>query len=556
MAVAIDDAGVTGAGRDPALRLARLTRLYNALNTTNEAIMRAATPQALYQAVCDASFHGSRFIATTVFLFDPADGLLKGTASTGALADVSLGFRVSSDAGVPEGRGTIGTAFRTGRPCVANDVLADDRLRYWHDTLRRIGGRATAALPLMKGGERIGVLSYCSSEVGEFDAEMIDLLERVSANASFALDRFEREAERLRAEAATDRAGRLYAALSATNEAIMRVRTAEALFQQVCDAAVEGGKFRLAAVLHPEAQGSWLKIAATAGVAVAVEQMRMARISVDPDVPEGQGSVGIAFRTGKTWTCNDFLNDERTRPWHEMARAGGALSSAAVPFLRDGRVAGVLLFFSHEKDAFDEGIVRLLERLTENVSFALDSFERENHRREAEARAQYLATHDALTGLPNRVMFNELLSQSLQSARRYPREIAVMFIDLDGFKLINDRLGHEAGDVLLQVVATRFRQALRASDVVARLGGDEFVVLLQEISEAQQLGIVARKLLAEACAPVEACGSPCQVSASIGVAMYPRHGDDERSLLTNADKAMYLAKQRGKNNFQFWVPGV
>ena len=266
--------------------------------------------------------------------------------------------------------------------------------------------------------------------------------------------------------------------------------------------------------------------------------------------------VGCAFRTGETWTCNDFLNDERTRPWHETARAGGVRSTAVVPFSKQGRPAGVLQFFSHENDAFDEGIVRLLERLTRNVSFALDSFERENDRRVAEARVQYLATHDALTGLPNRFMFNELLNQAMQSARRYPREIAVMFIDLDGFKQINDSLGHEAGDKLLQELAIRFRQALRSSDVVARLGGDEFVVLLQEITAAQQLGVVAGKLLKAASDPVELLGKSCNVSASVGVAMYPRHGEDERSLMKNADQAMYEAKQRGKNTFQFWAAGA
>jgi diguanylate cyclase (GGDEF)-like protein len=159
-----------------------------------------------------------------------------------------------------------------------------------------------------------------------------------------------------------------------------------------------------------------------------------------------------------------------------------------------------------------------------------------------------------LTGLPNRFMFNELLNQAMHSARRYPREIAVMFIDLDGFKQINDTFGHEAGDKLLQELAARFRRALRSSDVGARLGGDEFVVLLQEVSEAQQLGMVAGTLLAAASEPVELLGKTCNVSASVGVAMYPRHGNDERSLMKNADQAMYDAKQRGKNNFQFWVP--
>ena len=116
-------------------------------------------------------------------------------------------------------------------------------------------------------------------------------------------------------------------------------------------------------------------------------------------------------------------------------------------------------------------------------------------RKGAEERIQYLATHDGLTGLPNRVMFTQLLGLSIETSRRYGRKLAVLFIDLDRFKVINDTLGHEAGDVLLREIAARLRECLRASDVVARLGGDEFVVLLQEINDPAQAAAVARNYL-------------------------------------------------------------
>jgi diguanylate cyclase (GGDEF)-like protein/PAS domain S-box-containing protein len=170
----------------------------------------------------------------------------------------------------------------------------------------------------------------------------------------------------------------------------------------------------------------------------------------------------------------------------------------------------------------------------------------------AEARIQYLATHDALTDTPNRFMFNQLLALAIESAKRYERKFSVLFLDLDRFKVINDTLGHAAGDILLKEMSRRLKESLRGSDIVARLGGDEFVVLLQEINEPQQVMAAARKLLAVVTNPLSIAGHECRVTASIGIAMYPGDGDDEEMLMKNADIAMYLAKEEGKNNFQFY----
>jgi diguanylate cyclase (GGDEF)-like protein/PAS domain S-box-containing protein len=173
-------------------------------------------------------------------------------------------------------------------------------------------------------------------------------------------------------------------------------------------------------------------------------------------------------------------------------------------------------------------------------------------RKGAEERIQYLATHDGLTGLPNRVMFGQILGLAIETARRYDRKLAVLFIDLDRFKIINDTLGHEAGDVLLREMAARLRECLRASDVVARLGGDEFVVLLQEINDAGQAGTVARNILSVVMKPVVILGQECRVTASIGICMHPLDGQDDASVMKNADMAMYLAKEEGKNAFHIF----
>ncbi|WLH60633.1 bifunctional diguanylate cyclase/phosphodiesterase [Pseudomonas sp. FP2300] len=167
-------------------------------------------------------------------------------------------------------------------------------------------------------------------------------------------------------------------------------------------------------------------------------------------------------------------------------------------------------------------------------------------------RVEYLAYHDGLTSLPNRSLFSKMLSQSISEASRYHRQLAVLFLDLDRFKHINDTLGHDAGDQLLQEVAQRITACLRASDTVARLGGDEFVILLPELSEDKYVAITAQKVLSTIARPFNVQDHEFRVTASIGISVFPQDGLDEQTLKKNADIAMYQAKQQGKNNFQFY----
>jgi diguanylate cyclase (GGDEF)-like protein len=167
-------------------------------------------------------------------------------------------------------------------------------------------------------------------------------------------------------------------------------------------------------------------------------------------------------------------------------------------------------------------------------------------------RVEYLAYHDGLTGLPNRSMFSRLLGRSIGEAQRYERRLAVAFLDLDRFKQINDTLGHEAGDQLLQEVAIRLTGSVRDSDTVARLGGDEFVVLIPELAAEKYAAVVAQKILSAIAKPFILMGEEFRVTASIGISTYPQDGLDEQTLTKNADIAMYQAKAEGKNNVQFY----
>jgi diguanylate cyclase (GGDEF)-like protein len=175
------------------------------------------------------------------------------------------------------------------------------------------------------------------------------------------------------------------------------------------------------------------------------------------------------------------------------------------------------------------------------------------HRLAAE-RAEYLAYYDSLTALPNRSLFSTLLTRAISLAQRDKRLLAVLFVDLDRFKNINDTLGHEAGDLLLQEMGRRLQSCLRDSDTVGRMGGDEFVVLLPALTEEAGAEVVAHKILAATSKSFVALGQEFRVTASVGISIYPKDGNNEQVLMKNADIAMYQAKIEGKNNFKFYSP--
>ncbi|GGY73438.1 diguanylate cyclase domain-containing protein [Marinobacter zhanjiangensis] len=350
---------------------------------------------------------------------------------------------------------------------------------------------------------------------------------------------------RILAERAASRATKIYAALSSANEAIIHSSSSEELFQAVCDAAIESGGMTTAAMLMPAPGSDLMELQAMAGK--GRDTMEVAVISTDPQRPEGRGLIGKAFRTGKPSITDDYLQDTRTTHWHTLVRDRTQIRSAAsVPIIRHGRSVGALYLCSRERRAFDEEIIGLLVRMAGNLSFALQNFEHEEKRREAEERAHYLATHCGLTGLPNRNLLTDLLGQAIASVGRTGHRPAIMFIDLDRFKEINDAWGHDTGDGVLQKTSGRLREVLREHDVLARLGGDEFVVLVQNIDHQDHAVRVAEKLLAASKEPVVVEGQPFTVTLSIGISLYPEHGIHPTDLMKAADLAMYVAKDKGK----------
>ena len=533
----------------------RLAGMFEALSATNEAIMRVKTRADLFELVCQAAVLGGTFASATIALVEPDGEFLRIAATKGLNHERMRDRRFATSADNPEGRGLSGTSFRTRRPCIMNDFMGDERAAHWHPLARQDGTRSGASFPLLKnGGEAVGVLLFLSLEEGAFTADLVELLARLAENVSFALDNFDRSDEKAKTEEQKERLTRMFAALSATNEAIMRAKSRTDLFELVCAAASAGGRFTSTTIALADPGSDVLENVAAAGP--TAETTRNVRLSICADRPEGRGLAGTAFRTRQPCISNDYLADQRVSAFHDIVRGDGAKSGAAFPLLVRGQVVGVMIYLSAEKDTFTPEFAELLQRLADNVSFALENFDRVDEKAKADERIEYLASHDSLTNLPNREMFNELLRHAIEVAHRHQRRFAVLFIDLDRFKVINDSLGHDAGDILLVEIAGRLRQSLRSCDVVARLGGDEFVVILEEAAERDDVERIAGNLLTVLSQPSQLSGHECHTTASIGIALYPSDGHDVQTLTKNADMAMYFAKEDGKNGFRFFTKEI
>ncbi len=292
----------------------------------------------------------------------------------------------------------------------------------------------------------------------------------------------------------------------------------------------------------------------------------------------GEDGIFLVRRSGETVTANDKSNfgsqrvhseDEMenetmllTNPWDGVRRYTSAYKLYGFPLtvivglsadeqLASAQREGEVYLWRAAAGSFVMMlIIAVMWRMSHQLALSRQRAV-EEHIAHA-ARVEYLAYHDSLTTLPNRSLFSKLLGHSINQEHRHNGQLAVLFLDLDYFKNINDTLGHEAGDQLLQEVAARLKTCLRESDTVARLGGDEFVVMLPELDVEKYAATVAQKILSAVARPFVLTGQECRVTASIGISTYPQDGMDEQTLTKNADIAMYKAKEEGKNNFLFY----
>ncbi len=293
------------------------------------------------------------------------------------------------------------------------------------------------------------------------------------------------------------------------------------------------------------------------------ERIEALRIPADSD----ESFAAYVIRHNKPIRLNDVEHEYGTYIKSRALSFGTETSSLIyVPLSLAGRIVGALGVQSVQKGAYTDEDVQLLMSLGSFIAVAIENSRthaelvrlNEELKSEKESleklarKVSRIANHDGLTGLPNRLLLGELLEKALHRAKRLSTLLAVLFMDLDDFKPINDRFGHHAGDLALIEVSRRLKSALRESDVVARVGGDEFVAFTQDMENRESARVVAEKLEETLKAPIMVNGIPCTVGLSIGIAVYPGDGKTADDLLRKADEAMYRIKRTGKNGYIFF----
>ncbi len=334
---------------------------------------------------------------------------------------------------------------------------------------------------------------------------------------------------RVQQEARIARLTQLYAVLSGINSAIVRIDDEGELYAEICRIAVELGKFTCAWVATFDSVAREIELVAGADGSAAGTRFR-----VDPAEPGGQGLLAQAVLENRMVWDNDLA-----------ARAGvgylrrdfpGARAGAALPFVLEGSVAAVMLLYADTPGAFGDEELRLLRELAGDVSFALDHIAKTR-------RVDYLATHDQLTGLPNRMMFMDRLAQAVAAAKQKETHLAVVLADIERFSSVNDTFGRQGGDDLLRRVAQRLQSTAGDNASLARIGADAFAAINPDVSQPTVFAkTVGRRIESLLSVPFEIEGKQLHLSARAGVAFFPADGDDAGTLINNAEAALKRAK--------------
>jgi diguanylate cyclase (GGDEF)-like protein len=507
--------------------LARLTELYAALSRTSQLILRVSDRGHLFDELCRICVGTSGLSLAAVGLLQRGSSRIEFIASHGVHQQHLQSLASTDASGTSSQFEAAHLALRDGRAQIFNNIPMSGN-----------NFRASASFALRCQDEVVGVLCVFSEEEQFFRKDIIDLMQQLAMEASFALESLQREADR-----------RYQAAILADQNRILNMVASGAdltvifsTLAQFVETQSDGG---FCSILALDQQGSHYAL----GVAPSLPQ-GFDRAVIAASHLGGSGPCAEAMSNRSPVVVEDLAGYPLDAPLRDFVRQAGLHSVNAWPILGSkGQVLGALSLYSPRRDRPHRLNARLVGICTDLAGIAIET-------RWAADRIRHLAHHDDLTGLPNRLLFNYHLPRALARAERTRSTVGVLFLDLDRFKIINDTLGHDAGDDVLCQVSEHLLECLRATDTLARVGGDEFTVLVEQFDDPQDLGEIAQKLLTAAARTLSVNGQEYHLSGSIGIAIYPKDGSDSASLLKNADIAMYRAKHSGRNNYQYYSSDI
>ena len=341
--------------------------------------------------------------------------------------------------------------------------------------------------------------------------------------------------DRVQSQRKIARLNRVYALLSGINSAIVRIRDRDALFKEACRLATVEGGFITACIDMVEADGLHMHNDAHAGRVLPTHTASL----------DGQWIAVRAARERQPLICNDIASDPAMAPFNAHLDERGFRAAASFPLIVGNRVIAVLTLVSGTPDVFDAHEIKVLNEIAGDLSFALLFFDREE-------QLSYLAYYDAMTGLPNRRLFEDRLAQLLQRSGK--GKVAMVLINLDRFSQLNDAMGRHTGDALLVQIGRRLETGLPEGFNVARIGGDTFALTLDELARDEDAGEVLQRVVFEALdAPFQLDGQDVRISTRAGLALYPNDGADAETIFKHAEAALKNARKSGER-YLYYTP--
>jgi diguanylate cyclase (GGDEF)-like protein/PAS domain S-box-containing protein len=592
--------------------LVKVNRALQMLSQSNRTLLRAREEQALLDEICQLVVGpGGYTLAWVGYAPDHAEKPVQITARAGEHAgDLDqTPIHWTDDA---QGEDLACLAFRTGERVIELDLSAHAAPHHWYTAFRHHGYIAAIALPLIVDGRTIGVLSICATQPDAFDTPEVELLDELAADLSFGIETLRSRAQRRLVEIERDK---LSSAAEQTADSVIITdrngiieyvnpafeqitgftraavighkpglvksgRHTREFYERLWQTIVRGDVFRDIFINRRKNGGLYYEEKSISPIKDARGNITH-YVSTGKDITSRMEAESLAARLGRILdsSSNEIYVFDRDTLRFLQANAGAcrnlgysleelreltpvdlkpdfdlARFNSLIDPLRLGTEKELVFETRHRrKDGSLYPVeIRLQLSLAENpaifVAIVLDISER----KQTEERLNYLAYHDSLTGLPNRLLLLELLTQAMAEASRHNRLLALLFLDLDRFKNINDTLGHDAGDRMISQVATRLSASVRPGDTVARHGGDEFTIVLANIAHRDDIARIAQKIMGEFSRSFNIAGHELYVTPSIGITLYPADGVTTEILLKNADTALYHCKESGRNTFQFF----
>jgi diguanylate cyclase (GGDEF)-like protein/PAS domain S-box-containing protein len=478
------------------LKVQRISRLYAMLSQCNQAIIRSSSEFELFPQICRDAVNIGGIKMVWFGMVDESTKQVLPVASFGDSTKYLENINVSIDPDLPFGQGPIGVSIRENRPIWVQGYSQDPRTQPWQEQAKEFGFNAACSIPLRRNNKVVGCFVLYSDDLHVFDVDGQNLLIEMAMDISHALDNFDN--------------------LAARKKAHEQLAQQNSLLQTQMDASLD-------AILVVDQDGL-----------VSYYNRHFIELWGLPEalIQSKEDAILLQFVMAQIIDADEFLARVQYLYSHKEEKSSEEI------FLKDGRII----------DRYSSPIIGTTGQYYGRIWYFRDITER----RQSEEQIRYLANYDALTGLSNRSQLVEKLKVSINQANRRNSQFAVLFMDIDHFKNINDSLGHRVGDAFLVEIAHRLHKVLRQDDLIARLGGDEFIIMLAD-SDAQGTVRVVEKLLNAISEPYVTEHHELVVTASIGIAQYPDDGEDVDSLLKSADTAMYRAKHEGRNLYRFFT---